>query len=286
MGRNFTDTSIERVRDYWNRRPCNVRHSQASPGTRTYFDQVEERKYLVEPHILRFAQFGRWDGKRVLEIGCGIGTDTINFARAGASVTAVDLSVNSLDLARKRAEIYGLTDRIEFIEADAERLSQFVQPAAYDLVYSFGVIHHSPRPEQILREIRSHFSGPDTVLKVMVYHWRSWKVGTILMSEAGGRWWRLREAVATHSEAQSGCPVTHCYTRQAGRLLLENAGFDVADMRVEHIFPYVVDEYVKYRYVRARPFTWMPSSLFSALERRLGWHLCLTAHPAVLASGS
>jgi hypothetical protein len=80
MNRNFRDTSIDRVRDYWNRRPCNVRHSPAPPGTRSYFDQVEERKYLVEPHIRRFAQFDRWSGKRVLEIGCGIGTDTMNFA--------------------------------------------------------------------------------------------------------------------------------------------------------------------------------------------------------------
>jgi len=286
MNSNFRDASIDRVRDYWNRRPCNVRHSPAPPGTRSYFDQVEERKYLVEPHIPRFAQFDRWSGKRVLEIGCGIGTDTMNFARAGASVTAVDLSGRSLDLARTRAEVYGLADRIEFVEADAERLSQFVPPAHYDLVYSFGVIHHSPHPEHILREIRSHFSGPDTVLKIMVYHWRSWKVGAILLSEAGGRWWRLREVVATHSEAQTGCPVTHCYTRREGRSLLAEAGFAVTESSVEHIFPYVVDEYVKYRYVRSRPFNWMPPTLFSALERRLGWHLCLTARPAIVASPS
>src|SRR3954467_15725916 len=112
----FAETSIERVREYWNRRPCNLRHSPEPVGTRAYFDQVEARKYMVEPHIPGFAQYERWAGKRVLEIGCGLGTDTMNFARAGAQVTAVDLSTASLELARKRAEVFWLQDRIRFIE--------------------------------------------------------------------------------------------------------------------------------------------------------------------------
>src|SRR5947208_7204761 len=118
----FAGVSIGAVRDFWNRRPCNIRHSPREVGTREYFDEVEARKYFVEPHIPGFAEFERWRGKKVLEIGCGIGTDTINFARAGAAVTAVDLSAESLKLANKRADVFGLADRINFIEANAERL--------------------------------------------------------------------------------------------------------------------------------------------------------------------
>src|SRR5690348_1486316 len=77
----FENVSVEEVREYWNRRPCNIRHSPKPVGSKEYFDEVEARKYFVEPHIPGFAQFARWSGKRVLEIGCGIGTDTINFAR-------------------------------------------------------------------------------------------------------------------------------------------------------------------------------------------------------------
>ena len=110
---------IEAVVDFWNRRPCNVRHSPKLVGSLEYFEEVEARKYFVEPHIPRFADFPRWNGKRVLEIGCGIGTDTINFARHGASVTAVELSQESLVIARRRSEVYGVQDRIRFYLGNA-----------------------------------------------------------------------------------------------------------------------------------------------------------------------
>src|SRR4051794_1549307 len=104
---SFPETSITAVREYWNSRPCNIRHSPKPVGTREYFDEVEARKYMVESHIPRFADFARWNGKTVLEIGCGIGTDTINFARHGAHVTAVDLTEKSLEVARQRAKVFG-----------------------------------------------------------------------------------------------------------------------------------------------------------------------------------
>jgi 2-polyprenyl-3-methyl-5-hydroxy-6-metoxy-1,4-benzoquinol methylase len=273
----FRETSIADVREYWNSRPCNIKHSPEPVGTRLYFDQVEARKYLVEPHIPGFAEFDRWKDKRVLEIGCGIGTDTISFARAGARVTAVDLSDASLALARKRAEVFDLTDRITFYQADAENLSEIVPPEPYDLVYSFGVIHHTPHPQRVLDEVRRHFVHPQTVLKVMVYHRLSWKVLWIMMTYGRGRFNHIDELVARYSEAQAGSPVTYIYSKKEGVQLLEQAGFPVKDVWVDHIFPYRIPDYVEYRYVREWYWRWMPKSMFRALERRFGWHLCLTA---------
>jgi 2-polyprenyl-3-methyl-5-hydroxy-6-metoxy-1,4-benzoquinol methylase len=272
----FADRPIEAVRDYWNRRPCNIRHSPLPVGTREYFDQVEARKYFVEPHIPAFAEFPRWAGKRVLEVGCGIGTDTINFARHGARVTAVDLSEESLKVARQRAEVYGLQDRISFHSANAEELTKYVPPEPYDLIYSFGVIHHTPHVERVVEQMRA-YAQPGTTLKVMVYHRWSWKVFWILMREGKGRFWRLSEEVARHSEAQTGCPVTYVYSRREGRRLLEAAGFRVRKVQVDHVFPYRIPDYVEYRYRKVWYFRWMPASLFRAVERQFGWHLCLTA---------
>lgn len=275
----FTATPIERVRDYWDQRPCNIRHSPAPVGTREYFDQVEARKYFVEPHIPLFADFARWQGKRVLEIGCGLGTDTISFLRAGAEVTAVDLSQRSLDLARQRAELFGLSNNVQFYLADAERLSEVVPPAPYDLVYSFGVIHHTPHPERVIEQVRRHFAVPgQTTFKLMVYHRQSWKVAGILASSGWDGVLRPDAAIARQSEAQTGCPVTYTYSRRTVQGLLA-PHFQVTDAQVDHIFPYRVADYVQYRYVKEWYIRALPSPVFRWLEQQFGWHLCVTAAP-------
>jgi SAM-dependent methyltransferase len=276
MNVDFADVSINDVKNYWNERPCNIRHSTAEIGTKTYFDQVEARKYFVEPHIPKFAEFEKWRGKKVLEIGCGIGTDTINFARAGAEVTAVDLSAKSLELAKKRAEVFGFSNKINFVEANAERLSDFVKPEKYDLIYSFGVIHHSPHPEKIIDEIQTHFAGEHSTLKLMVYYRYSWKVLWILLTYGKFRFWKLDEMIAENSEAQTGCPVTYSYTKETVKKLAGEK-FEAEDIFVDHIFPYRIPDYVKYEYVKVWYFRMLPDSFFRFLEKRLGWHLCLTA---------
>ncbi|MEP6923478.1 MAG: class I SAM-dependent methyltransferase [Pyrinomonadaceae bacterium] len=272
----FSNLEIQAVRDYWNSRPCNIRHSTSEIGTKEYFDEVEARKYLVEPHIPAFAEFDRWRGKRVLEIGCGIGTDTMNFARAGAQVTAVDLSSESLKLARQRAQIFGLEDRITFYEADAEKLSAFVPPEAYDLVYSFGVIHHSPHPEKIIQQINEHFVQPGSTLKLMVYYRYSWKVLWILLRYGKGQFWKLDELIARHSEAQTGCPITYSYGSKSVKELIGD-NFKVENIQIDHVFPYRIPDYVQYRYVKEWYFRFLPQTVFRAFEKTFGWHLCVTA---------
>lgn len=276
QGSAFHDVPIERVQGYWDARPCNIKHSEQPVGSKEYFDQVEARKYSVESHIPAFAEFERWRGKKVLEIGCGIGTDTVSFARHGAQVTAIDLSGKSLEIAKQRAEVFGLRDRILFLQADAERLSDYLPPDSYDLVYSFGAIHHTPHPDRVLEQIHKFVKAGGTV-KLMVYHKWSWKVLWIVCRYGKGKFWRLSQLVADYSEAQTGCPATYIYSRAEARYWLERHGFRVADMRVEHIFRYRIEDYVKYRYRVVWYFRWLPQPVFRWLERRLGWHLCLTA---------
>ena len=239
----FAGVPIDRVRDFWNARPCNIHHSPKEVGSREYFDEVERRKYFVESHIPAFADFARWTGRRVLEIGCGLGTDTVSFARAGARVTAIELSDYSADLARRRIELFGLSDRVTIHVGNAEELTSIVAPQIFDLVYSFGVIHHSPRPRQIVEQVM-RYMGPSSELRLMVYARISYKLFWIMREEGIWDMGRIDELIARNSEAQTGCPVTYTYTERSVQDLL--AGFRLLDVRKAHIFTWDLDAYRRY----------------------------------------
>jgi ubiquinone/menaquinone biosynthesis C-methylase UbiE len=274
MSHDFTGVPINDVRNFWNRRPCNIRHSPSPVGSREYFDQVEARKYYVEPHIPPFADFPRWNGKTVLEVGCGIGTDTINFARNGAHVTAVDLSEKSIELAHQRADIFGVSDRIRFYCGNCEDLQNTLPSGTYDLVYSFGVIHHTPYPERAVEQI-AKFMGPASELRVMVYSKVSYKLFWI-MKEKGIWDLSLMDAlIAENSEAQSGCPVTYTYTMDEARRLL--TGFEILEMRKAHIFTWDVDAYRNYEYRKDATWAHVSDERLKELEKELGWHLLIRA---------
>jgi SAM-dependent methyltransferase len=271
----FVKVPIEKVRDFWNARPCNIRHSPKPMGTREYFDEVEQRKYFVESHIPKFAEFEKWNGKSVLEIGCGIGTDTINFARAGARVTVIELSDESLKIARQRAEVFGLSDRIRFYPGNAEQLPEIVPAEVFDLVYSFGVIHHSPRPEVIVDHIRSHYMGPGSELRLMVYAKACYKLFWIMKEEDVWDMCRADELIARNSEAQSGCPVTYSYTYADARRLLK--GFEILDMYKAHIFTWDIPSYKNYAYKKDAAWAGVSEEQLAELEAELGWHLMISA---------
>jgi 2-polyprenyl-3-methyl-5-hydroxy-6-metoxy-1,4-benzoquinol methylase len=246
--------SIDAVRDYWNARPCNLRHSKAEVGTPEYFEQVEARKYMVEPHIPAFSEFEKWRGKKVLEIGCGLGTMAASFAKAGADYTGVELSDESLRLARQRFEVLGLAGRFHL--GNAEELSAFVPVERYDLVYSFGVIHHSPHPERIVAEVK-RYMGPGSEFRLMLYATHSWKS---IMIDAG----------FDQPEAQSGCPIARTFTHDEVRGLLKD--YELLELEQAHIFPYTIDRYIRHEYVREPWFAAMPEGMFAALEKSMGWH--------------
>ena len=265
--------TVQDVKKYWDRRPCNIRHSPKPIGTRDYFDEVERRKYFVESHIPRFANFPRWRGKEVLEIGCGIGTDSVNFTRNGANLTIVELSSESLAITKRRLELENL--QANFINGNAEELDQLL-PAnkKFDLIYSFGVIHHTPSPERVVKAIATRLK-PAGELRLMVYARHSWKVLWIYARYAWREPWNWRRLAAKYSEAEIGSPVSYIYSHREARALLQE--FEIVSITKDHIFPYRISDYIQYRYVKNWHFRWIPNSWFRGIEKRLGWHLLIIA---------
>lgn len=253
---------IAEVQKYWDRRPCNIRHSPRQIGTREYFIEVEERRRFIGPHAIEFADYARWAGKRVLEIGCGIGMDGASFARAGAQYTGIDVSAESLALATRQFEIFGLGGT--FHHCNAEDMQRIVPENSFDLVYSFGVIHHTPNQRAVVEQARRAVRN-DGELRIMLYAKNSWKA---VMIEAG----------FDQPEAQDGCPIATVYSREMIDALLSGL-FRVISATQAHIFPYVVEKYVRYEYEPQPWFKAMPPEMFAALERRLGWHYLIVAKP-------
>ncbi|HYR91325.1 MAG TPA: class I SAM-dependent methyltransferase [Terriglobia bacterium] len=160
----------EEVRQYWERHPnAAALGGNLGPATRDYFEAIEAHRYQAEPCIKEMAEFAIWSGLRVLEVGCGIGTDLRQFAKSGATVVGLDLTFQGVSMTKKAFDLFGLKG--DFVVADAEALP--FRAEAFDLVYSNGVIHHTPNtPAAVLEIYRVTRHGGQA--RVMVYHRNSY----------------------------------------------------------------------------------------------------------------
>ena len=253
--------TISEVENYWDSRPCNIKHSAAEIGTKEYFNEVENKKYFLEPHIINFAKFDNWSGKQVLEIGCGIGTDVVNFARNGAIYTGIELSNESLVLAKKRFEIFKLTGT--FLKGNAEELDNVLGNIKYDLIYSFGVLHHTPNLSLALKQIQN-YCHKNSKVKIMVYASNSYKQ-------------KMINAGLDQPEAQYGCPIANTYGEDEIIKILKECGFKTTSIYQSHIFPYKIEPYKNHKYVKQPWFEAMPKQIFDVLEKNFGWHLLVDA---------
>jgi ubiquinone/menaquinone biosynthesis C-methylase UbiE len=154
------------VRNFWDANPCQAGLSQQR-DRRRYFEEISRNRFgKREWHVPTVAAFHNYRGKDVLEVGCSIATDGLEFAKNGANYTGIDLTPNAIEMARERFQLFGVSGRFEV--ANAEERIPF-RDEAFDHIYSFGVIHHSPVPERIVREIH-RVLRPGGTLTVMLYN--------------------------------------------------------------------------------------------------------------------
>lgn len=138
------------IEQFWNKKPCGTFGVVPEEPDSEYFAKIRERRYKREPFIKNIADFPALKDKKVLEIGCGVGIDGLEFVKAGADYTGIDASGQSVALAKKYFELSGYDSR-NLILADAENLP--FPNETFDFIYSWGVLHHTPDTQRAIEEI-------------------------------------------------------------------------------------------------------------------------------------
>jgi ubiquinone/menaquinone biosynthesis C-methylase UbiE len=262
------DVYKRRAREQWSANPCGASvASDAEFGSREYFDAIEEYRYEESPWMKQAIGFEGYAGKRLLEVGVGTGTDLLQFARGSARVTGVDLTPRSIEIARRRFEVYGFAG--EFAIGDAEGLG--FPDLSFDVVYSFGVLHHTPDTESAVREIH-RVLRPGGRAIVMLYYRRSlYYWGSLVLKHGllGGELFKasMAEVMSRHVEYSDteGRPLVKAYSRREARRMFRE--FRKCDMQVNQLTRRDL-----------RPFGHLlPETLFQRLARNFGWNLLITA---------
>lgn len=260
----------QQAREQWGEDPCGAETGRAHEfGTREFFDEVERHRYQVyAPWMPEVMGFNEFKGKRLLEVGCGMGSDLLQFARGGAHCTGLDLTPRSVEITRHRFALYG--ERGRFVLGDGERLP--FADESFDVVYSNGVLHHTPDTIGAVREIHRVLRRGG-IAKVMLYYKHSlnyWGEMILRRGLVGGELLRGRspeEIMGRYVEynEQGGRPLVKVYSQKEARALF--APF--SEIKTE------IDQLTRadfYGLVRI-----FPEKIFSKLRRTIGWNVIITA---------
>jgi ubiquinone/menaquinone biosynthesis C-methylase UbiE len=210
---------ISEIRDYWEDKTPQHWYSKKSPGTREYYDEIQEYRYSkAYPYLPELAEFATHGGKKVLEVGCGQGTDLYQFAKNGAEVTGIDLTEGAVNRSRELFAAYDTEARLE--TGNAESLAQF-SDNTFDVVYSFGVLHHTPNTGQCFESIHRvlkpggkayimvYAKGLNYLIKFSIFH----------VLKGGFLRGSFQDTINRNTEYQRNSPLTKMYSKKEGRQL-------------------------------------------------------------------
>ena len=161
---------IEQIASYWNHRIHDLEMTDQPVGSKAFFDDLDEYRFDKLHYLPKVVDFSAFRGQRLLEVGCGIGTDLVRFAKGGTRVTGIDLAQSAIDLARRNFELNGVAAE-ELRVGNGENLPY--DAAAFDVVYGHGVIQYTANAPQLIRECHRVLKPGGTGM-FMVYNRVSW----------------------------------------------------------------------------------------------------------------
>jgi SAM-dependent methyltransferase len=259
-----------RAREQWGQDPCGAEYDREHKlGTREFFDAIEHHRYTnYAPWMPRVMEFEKFRDARLLEVGCGMGTDLLQFARNGARCVGIDLTPRSVEITRHRFNLYGAKG--DFMISDGERLP--FRGESFDVVYSNGVLHHTPDTAGAIREVH-RVLRPGGVAKVMLYHRNSlnyWIEIVLRRGLLGAEFLRGRSAdeimsrVIEHSD-HSARPLVKVYSRREARDLFSQ--FQTVTIQVEQLTR------TELRFLSPLISDYM----LNRLRKTIGWNVIVTA---------
>jgi len=259
-----------RAREQWGQDPCGAEYDREHElGTREFFDEIERHRYNeYAAWMPRFMGFEDFRGARLLEIGCGMGTDLLQFSRGGARCVGIDLTPRSIEITQHRFKLYGA--RGAFMISDGEHLPFCDE--SFDVVYSNGVLHHTPDTEGAIREVH-RVLRPGGTAKVMLYHRNSlnyWLEIVVRRGVLGAEFLRGRSAeeimsrVIEYSDHEAR-PLVKVYSRREARALFKM----FKDVKVD------VEQLTRAELRFLSPL--VSERMLERLRRRIGWNVIVTA---------
>ena len=259
-----------RAREQWGQDPCGAEYDREHDlGTREFFDEVERYRYKeYAPWMPRIMEFEKFRGARLLEVGCGMGTDLLQFARGGARCTGIDLTPRSIAITRHRFRLYGADGN--FMLSDGEHLP--FRSESFDVVYSNGVLHHTPDTAGSIREVH-RVLRPGGVAKIMLYHRNSlnyWLEIVLRRGVLGLEFLCGRSAEEIMSRViefsdHDARPLVKVYSRKQARELFGM----FKDVRVD------VEQLMRNELRFLSPL--VSEAMFGKLRKKIGWNVIVTA---------
>lgn len=218
------------IKEYWQDKQPNIWYSKEEIGTKQYYDKVEKLRYnKYYPHIPKIANFEGHMDEKILEIGVGIGTDLKQYAKNFAICYGVDLTEGAIEQTRKHLGTFNLTANLQVMDAEDLRFDD----NTLDLIYSFGVLHHTPDTKKAIGEIKRVLK-PNSKAIVMLYS-KSWqhyiiRIGVIGILKGELRKMSVQELINKYSEAYGFSPLTKLYNKKEIKELFK----DFKEVHITH----------------------------------------------------
>ncbi len=257
----------------WGTNPAGWTHAKdKKKGTKEFFDQVLYKRFTEEcfwlPAIVSFESYAN---KKVLEIGCGAGYDAYMFCNNGAEYTGLDLVPENIALTKKHLSFYSYTPVI--FEADAQEMDFKEQ---FDLVYSFGVLHHIPDMEKVLYQSYQALKPGGTALFIVYYKYSIAYFRVVAHWIMRGKFLKesLQEALSRVEDVDSSeRPLVRVYSKKQFTKLVQDAGFTVVSTKIRKLSREDLPAFAGLTYI----FKYLPESVLHRWATWWGWYLCLQA---------